>query len=353
YPTPNGRARFVNAKHRTMAEDTDSRYPIHLNSGRLRDQWHGMSRTGTVARLYNHVAEPLLSMNADDMRRRGLRDGDVVRIGSRRGTQTVRVVGSDEMRAGQAFMPMHWGGQLMRGAGVNTLMPSNFDPLSKQPELKHAAVQIAKLDLPQTLVAMRRFKRGGETSAPVLMRAMQPYLERFDYATLGMAGRDDEVLVFRAHAHEAIDSKLLRELDALLGLDDPACTMNYMDVRRGVFKAARVENDTVTAVRLCGETAAQEWVRNMMIEGASVEAVRPWILAPISTPPRGSLNRGRTVCTCADVSENEIRLQLSQGADFERLQAALKCGTECGSCVPEVRRMCAQQVSGRVKAATG
>ncbi|HEY9381146.1 MAG TPA: nitrate reductase, partial [Burkholderiales bacterium] len=195
YPTPSGRARFVNTKHRPAAEETDARYPIHLNSGRLRDQWHGMSRTGTVARLYNHVAEPLLSMNADDMRRRGLRDGDVVRIGSRRGTQAVRVVGSDEMRAGQAFMPMHWGGQFMRGAGVNTLMPSNFDPLSKQPELKHAAVQIAKLDLPQALVAMRRFQRGGEASALALMRAMQPYLERFDYATLGMAGRDDEVLV--------------------------------------------------------------------------------------------------------------------------------------------------------------
>lgn len=339
YPTPDGRARFVNTKHRPTAEDTDARYPIQT-TGRLRDQWHGMSRTGTVARLFNHVAEPQLSMNPDDMRRRGLRDGDIVEIRSRRGGQSVRVVASADMRAAQAFMPMHWGGQFMHGIGVNALMPADFDPMSRQPELKHAAIQVAKLSVVETLVAMRRFTSTSDVSALELMRAMQPYLSRFDYATLGLAGRENEVLVFRAYGREAIDLALLSELDALLELDDVESTMRYMDVRRGVFKAARVEGDSVTVLRLCGETAAQEWVRNMMIEGASAEAVRPWILAPISTPPRGTLDRGRTVCACIDVSENEILAQLLNGATFTELQATLKCGTQCGSCVPEVRRMC-------------
>lgn len=340
FPTASGRARFVDTKHRPTVEEADARYPLRLTTGRLRDQWHGMSRTGTVARLYNHVAEPLLSMNESDMRRRALRSGDIVRIKSRRGAQAVRLIASDDVRPGQAFMPMHWGSQFMHGAGVNALMPADFDPISRQPELKHAAVQVEKLDLAESFVAMRRFLSKADPAAPMLMRALQPFLAHFDYATLGLAGRDDEVVVLRGHGTEPIALDLMERLDALLGLDEAERTMRYMDLRRGVFKAARVEGDTVTAIRLCGETAAQEWIRNMMIAGASAEAVRPWILAPVSAPPRGTLARGRTVCTCMDVSESDIRRELAQGATLAELQAVLKCGTQCGSCMPEVRRMC-------------
>ena len=91
FVTPSGRARFVNAAHKPVAEKTDARYPLHLNTGRLRDQWHGMSRSGRVARLANHAEEPLLALNASDMALRGLVDGDVVSLRSRRGAITVRV----------------------------------------------------------------------------------------------------------------------------------------------------------------------------------------------------------------------------------------------------------------------
>jgi assimilatory nitrate reductase catalytic subunit len=108
----------------------------------------------------------------------------------------------------------------------------------------------------------------------------------------------------------------------------------------------------VQSVCLSGETAAQEWLKNMMVQGASAEAMRPWILAPLSVPPRGSFNRGAVVCNCFDVSAAEIREALAVGADFARLQAQLKCGTECGSCMPELRRICAQNgVGGEVLAA--
>jgi assimilatory nitrate reductase catalytic subunit len=77
-----------------------------------------------------------------------------------------------------------------------------------------------------------------------------------------------------------------------------------------------------------------------MVEGASADAVRPWILAPVATPPRGTLSRGRIVCNCLDVAEREIQTAIAKGADLGTLQATLKCGTECGSCVAEIRRMC-------------
>ena len=114
FATPSGRARFVNAAHGGTAEKIDARFPLHFNTGRLRDQWHGMSRSGRVTRLHNHTEAPLLSMNARDMAMRHLANGDIVRVRSRRGDIAVRVAASDEVRPGQTFMPMHWGGQIGR-----------------------------------------------------------------------------------------------------------------------------------------------------------------------------------------------------------------------------------------------
>jgi len=108
-----------------------------------------------------------------------------------------------------------------------------------------------------------------------------------------------------------------------------------------VEKAARIVDGRVESVCLSGETAAQDWLKNMMLAGASAEAMRSWILAPVAVPPRGSFNRGATVCNCFDISEAEIRTVLATGADLAQLQRRLKCGTECGSCVPELKRMCA------------
>ena len=339
YPTASGRAHFAPTKHVPVAEETDARYPIRLNTGRLRDQWHGMSRTGLAARLYSHADEPLMSLNADDMARRGLRDGDIVRVKSRRGTLSIKVAASVEMRPGQAFVPMHWGGQFMSGAGVNALTLATFDPQSKQPELKHAAVEIEKLNLPYRVVAMRRYS-AAEADAPLkMMQTLKPLLARFDYATLGMAGRDDVVVVLRGHAMSPIEDDVLDALDRHLSLSEVEKTMRYVDATRHVEKAARIEAGRVESVCLSGETTAQEWLKNMMVQGASAEAVRPWILAPVANAPRGTLNRGRIICTCNDVAEPEIGAELAKGADFAALQATLKCGTTCGSCVPELKRM--------------
>ena len=341
FATAGGRARFAVTRHRATAERTDARYPLALNTGRLRDQWHGMSRTGTVPRLFNHVEEPLLAMHARDMERRGLKNGDICRVRSRRGELAVRVEASDQVRAAQAFLPMHWGSQFMRGAGANALTVPEFDPVSKQPELKHAAIEVEKLELPHRVVAMRRFVTGDAGAAQALRDQLQPLLANFDYATLAASGREDSVLVLRGYAAEPMADSLLDSIDRLFDLQDPRRTMRYVDARRRVEKSARIEGGVVQSVCLAGETAAQEWLKNMMVQGASADAMRSWILAPVSAPPRGSFNRGAVVCNCFDVSAAEIREALATGADFAQLQTKLKCGTECGSCVPELRQMCA------------
>ncbi len=345
FPTASGKARFVATPYRPVAEKTSAQYPLALTTGRLRDQWHGMSRTGEVARLFNHEGEPRLSMHARDMQGRGLVTGDIALVKTRRGELAVRVEASDSVRAGQAFMPMHWGSQFMRGAGVNVLTVSAIDPYSKQPELKHAAVQVSKMDLPYRVVAMRRFGAGEGDAARQLAGALRPLLAEFDYASLVPSGREDTVLSLRAYAAAPIAEATLDRIDALLQLDRPEQTMRYVDARKGVEKAARIVDGRVESVCLSGETAAEDWLKNMMLAGAEAEAFRPWVLAPVSKPPQGSLNRGRIVCVCVDVSETEIKSALRAGADFAKLQTQLKCGTECGSCVPELKRLCAAPVA--------
>ncbi len=334
YATPSGRARFVDTVYKPTAEKTDARFPLHLNTGRLRDQWHGMSRTGRVARLYNHVEEPLLSMNAQDMARRQLKDGDIVRVASRRGETVLPVAGAEEMRPGQTFLPMHWGGQFMSSGGANSLTLSAFDPVSKQPELKHAAIRVTKLTLPWELVVMRV---AGTAAADALAR-LQPVLREFTYATTGLFGRDRPAVILRARHETPVASELIARIDALLAFDDTS-SLTYADASRGISKRVMIEDGVVTGVRLMGETAARDWLKEIMAQGAAAEAVRPWVLAPLVAPPVGSRSRGRIVCNCVDVAEQDIRAEIARGADFAGLQASLKCGTECGSCIPELKRL--------------
>ena len=340
FPTPSGKARFANTAYVPVAEDTDVRYPLHLNTGRMRDQWHGMSRTGGVGRLFSHVEEPLLSMHADDMQRRGMAEGDIAQVNSRRGKLTLRVAASSEMRAGQVFVPMHWGSQFMSGLGVNALTLSAFDPQSKQPELKHAAVQVKKLDLPWQMVAM------GQGDVLKRMARLQPLLVNFDYAALGLYGRDQELVVLRVAHAAAVADELLLQIDAILGLDNPALVMNYRDARRGISKRALMENGRLLGVRLTGETAARDWLKEIIARGTDAQSLRPWLLAPLSSPPAGQPQRGRIVCNCLDVSEQEILHEVKNGLDISTIQAKLKCGTQCGSCLPELKRLATADFTG-------
>ncbi len=335
YPTASGRARFHAAPYRPVAEAIDARYPLHLNTGRLRDQWHAMSRTGRVARLFAHADTPALAMNARDLELRRLKAGDLVRVKSRRGEVVVAVEASESVRPGQCFLPMHWGARFMGGRGINALTLPVFDAVSKQPELKHAAVQVAKAELPWHMAALAV----GDGAA--LLDAVQPLLRACDFAAAGLAGRDRDVLTLRLAHTQPLPESLLAELDAALGLDDPLAVMQYQDGLRGISKKVRVDGGKVTAARLTGETAAFDWLRDVIVEGMEAAALRAWMLAPVARPPAGGAGRGRVVCNCLNVAEPDIVAAIAAGADLATLQAGLKCGTECGSCVPELKRLIA------------
>jgi assimilatory nitrate reductase catalytic subunit len=337
-----GKAQFINAVYKGTIDKPDARYPLHLLTGRLRDQWHGMSRTGTAAQLFNHAEEPAIQMNADDMMRRNIKNGDIVKVQNKRGSMVLPAQASTDVQPSQTFIAMHWGSQFMHGLGVNALMPPDFDEFSKQPELKHTAIKIEKLELPWRMTVMRTVRNLD------MLQEVRALLPNFEYASCGLSGRESDhgigMLILRA-AHtdtpmsDNPEMDLITQIDTILGMTNDMPLLNYNDVKRGISKRILVENDQVTGVRLMGETLAADWLKDVMSSGSYTDELRRWALAPVVAPPTGQKGRGKIVCNCLDVSQNEIIDNIEIGADLVTLQNKLKCGTECGSCIPELKKL--------------
>ena len=343
FPTPSGRAQFFTERHRPVAEPVDARYPLRLTTGRLRDHWHGLSRTGNVASLFGHVSEPRLGMNANDMARRGIHAGQLVRVDSRRGSLHVIAESDEALRSGQVYLPMHWGKRYLggsRSAGVNTVTTPAFDPISRQPELKHAAVKVTAAALPWRLVA---FAHIGAVEAIDRLQSLQGEVA---FASAVLIGRDSEGVLLRAANATAPTVEWLAALDTLLDLDADD-VLRYEDTRRGHSRRIRIDGDRLRGVRLTGDAGAitsGEWLREWLVGGQSIEQIRRLLLSPSSHAPSGFVSAGQVVCQCFGVNERDIASTLTQctggpGERLQALQARLQCGTNCGSCVPELKAL--------------
>ncbi|MES2126394.1 MAG: molybdopterin-dependent oxidoreductase [Pseudomonadota bacterium] len=336
FPTASGRAKFVATRYQPVAEPVDARYPINLTTGRLRDQWHGMSRSGTVAQAFAHAAEPVLAMARADMDRRQMRDGDLAHVTSRRGTQILPVQASDEMRSGQSFIGMHWGEEYVSGRGalygVNTLTHSAVDPVSGQPELKHASIKVLKAELPWRFVA---FGWVDQARALHLQASLRPHMQRFAFASCTLFGRERVGVLFRAADDYASDA---RDIEAMFGIEG-INVLRYDDKKRGNSRHILVEQGRLSAVALAGDITAEHWLKQMLEAEQEVAKLGRLLLSPSGTAPEGFKSRGRIVCSCFNVAETEIAEVLKGGATLEGLQAKLKCGTNCGSCVPQLKQM--------------
>ena len=369
FPTADGKARFVNTVYKPVAEPRESRYPFSLTTGRLRDQWHGMSRTGTLGRLFGHVAEPAVQMNAQDMARRMLKDGDLVHVTSKRGSIVVPVQASAEIGMSQAFIAMHWGEEYLSGVsrigtpltGVNALTTSAYCPSSKQPELKHAAVKILKTELPWTLLAMAWLPGADALSA---REQLKPLMHAFPFTScvpfsnntpLADQDRERTGVLFRAAAHEAPSDDILALIENILGLGGNN-TLRYADKKKGqrrtVQLVRRDEHAELAGFVLAGDTSAQAWIKTLLLDELPAQAYGRLLLLPGAKAPVAVQSRGKLVCSCLNVTDAAIDRHLSallQGTGDEgylntdearlaSLQHAFKCGTNCGSCIPELKR---------------
>lgn len=225
-------------------------------------------------------------------------------------------------------------------------MPSTLIRCSRS--LKHAAVQIAKLDLPYPLAIVRRCASRSE--ALVMMQEARSKMAAFPYATIGLYGRSSPLVVFRAAAESAVDLAQIAELDRLFALDSDDGAIVYEDARRHIAKKAIAREGRLLGVRLAGETLAQSWLKQAMAEDELDASLIRLALAPSARPPVTMAPRN-IICKCADVSDVQIHKELAAGANLSGLQDKLKCGTFCGSCVPDIKRLVAEYDTQQAAAA--
>ncbi|MGL4576236.1 MAG: molybdopterin-dependent oxidoreductase [Burkholderiaceae bacterium] len=352
--TASGKAQFYAQPYKPVADTVDARYPLALTTGRLRDQWHGMSRTGLVPQLFAHAPEPAIEMHAGDMARRSLKDGDLVNVTSRRGTQLLPVRSAESVASGRAFVAMHWGDEFLSGGaddgtgglGVNALTSPAIDVHSKQPELKHAAVKVIKAELPWRMVA---FCWLPDEAAWQISSALSAQLKQVAYGSVVRFGRERCGMLVRAAHHSEPSADWLTQLAQVLGLTKSANVLSYADKRIGIERRVRVHKRSAQDVQLeaawlIGDTQAEPWLKAYLESGDSVAALGRLLLSPGAVAPAGYKQRGKMVCNCFNVTEDAIITQLSHYAGpaeskLAALQNTLQCGTNCGSCVPELKRL--------------
>ena len=373
FATGNGRARFISKAYRGPSEKTDARYPIALTTGRLRDQWHSMSRTGSIPRAFGHTGEPELTMNPRDLVRRGLTAGDLVEVQSRRGSIVIPLEASDDVAGGQAYLPMHWGARFLTGAqslGINTLTNAAYDPDSKQPELKHAVIRVKAADLPWRLVAFAFTASGsgsgsgsgsepesespsGLNDAPVsalaLIDRLAHQMRAMPYASAVPIGRDRDGVLLRLASTQAPTDAWLASLDAHFGVDH--CEVaRYDDPRLGISRRIDIRDGLLHGVRLSGiakALAGEDWLLECLLNERSIAPIRKALLSPGGQPPANVTPRSPIVCSCFNVDETRIQQALglrapggqSPSEALAWLGEELQCGTQCGSCRPRLRQL--------------
>jgi assimilatory nitrate reductase catalytic subunit len=360
FATTDGRARFIASPYQRPAEVRDARFPIALTTARSRDQWHGMSRSGSVARLWDHDGAPSLRMNPHDLPRRGLASGDLVEVRSRRGALTLPLLADDSVAPTQACAAMHWGDEFVSGhdeqgqrlAGVNAVTSSAFCPDSKQPELKHAAVRVTKVELPWRIHGAIWLTEDDERAAST-SRPLRELLSRFDYAScVPVAGRQGRSgWAFHAASANAISTDAMAALTAALDLVG-AGVLRYADARRGRCRMLALSGSgsdiRLRALLVVGEEATGRWFADLWRQDEAIAQPGRLLLGP-DAGAAPAKPRSAQICNCLDVSEAAIRSCLAtlDGSADNRvagLQSRLRCGTECGSCLPTLRRLAREGV---------
>ncbi len=315
FPTPDGRARMVPTPPRPPANPVSADWPLVLITGRVRDQWHTMTRTGKTARLFRHIPEPALSIHPDDMP--ALADGDLAVVESAWGSGTLRVRHDRGLRRGTVFAPMHWTAQFCAGGRVNSAVNPATDPISGQPEFKHTPVRVRRAVLAWHGFAMARQSLGPQIAPWCAVIPLEGEVWRHELAGDGNA----------AEAHAGVVAAL-GERDGWIALRDPAA---------GVFRSARLKEGRLEACVFIGpdhDLPRRDWLMELFAHGTIEPAERHALLAgrrADGVAPEPS------ICVCMGVGAGAIRAAILAGCDsVEAVGRATTAGTNCGSCKPEI-----------------
>ncbi|MHB1240936.1 MAG: molybdopterin-dependent oxidoreductase [Gammaproteobacteria bacterium] len=328
FSTPSGRGRLVPITPRPPARATESTsYPLVLNTGRVRDHWHTLTRTGLSPRLSAHIPEPYAELHPRDALARAVREGALVRVVSRWGAMLARARISDAQQPGSVFVPMHWGETFARAGRVGAVVNPDTDPISGQPEFKHTPVEVEPYGAAWYGFVLARIRVGfPEADYRVRVRARG----HWRYELAGARPPDD----WAVWAHHRLSG------DCATGE-----WLEYRDARNGVYRAAWLVDGRLEACGFFGtspQLPPRAWLTEIFQADMLDPAARASLLAGV--PGQGRGGAGPTVCCCLQVGRDTLVAAIrSQGCTtLEALGVALGAGTQCGSCVPELRALLAE-----------
>lgn len=321
--TPDGKARFVVPAPPALAASVDEAYPFLLNTGRIRDQWHTMTRSGLSPRLGAHRPVPFVDLNPADAARLGVAEGRLLRVASRHGSAILETHIEAGQPAGTVFAPIHWSGATSCGGRIGALIGGATDPFSGQPESKATPVALAPLDLPYRgfVLSRRRLE-----APPADWWARTSISCGHGYLLAGAA-------------------PLLDLVKALVnpGRRDDR-TVSYEDSHAGRYRLAIF--DRLGAI----ETIAFAEPAEMRLDWSA--ALQLFAQGTLSRDERrnvlsGELGTksscGAILCACHGVTDHAVAQIIAAGSavDVSTVGSELKAGTGCGSCIPEIKRLLA------------
>jgi assimilatory nitrate reductase catalytic subunit len=319
--TDDRKARFIAPEIPALRTETTDARPLRLNTGRIRDQWHTMTRSGLSPRLGQHRPEPFVEVHPDDAKKFGVSDGDFARVVTDYGQCTLRVVVSERQQRGMLFAPIHWSEETAASARVGALVAPFTDPFSGQPENKAT---------PASIVPYECVFRGF-----ALSRVRLELPDHVWWARVTVAGGYG--YLFADNADLARWQSWLR---SIAGGD----LAEYKDFGGGVYRAASFAGDRIAACLFVGPARdAGDWdvVKGLFALDALNEDQRRMLLSGKSTD--GLESCGPTVCACFGVGRTTICDAIVAGAGTAaEIGVQLKAGTNCGSCIPEMKRLIAQ-----------
>jgi assimilatory nitrate reductase catalytic subunit len=316
FPTMDGKSRLVPIRQMEL-QDPLPKWPMTLNTGRYRDHWHTMTRTGLSPKLARHRDEPLVEVHPDDAAELGLADRGLARVSTPQGESLFRVTLSTGQRRGELFTPIHWTDQHSTGGRTGLLPRPLVDPHSGQPGFKSTPAAIAPV-----ATEWRGFLLAtGEVKQPDCLWATR--VQVAGGVLYELAGQGDPA-----------------QLDALLPKGE---RVEAVDRARGSRRLAVLKDGKLAAALFVtreGLLPSREWLIAQIGEAAS-----PAVLA--GAPPGAREDRGPIVCLCFDVGLKTIvsAVASQQLTSVEAVGAALSAGTNCGSCRPAIRRLIEQNRS--------
>ncbi|WP_028102104.1 nitrate reductase [Pseudoduganella violaceinigra] len=324
YSHADGRARFVATVPRAPVNLPDGEYPITLNTGRVRDHWHTMTRTGRAPKLAGHIPESFIDMHPQDALLCGVKEGELARVSSHWGSMIARVQHGGGIARGSVFVPIHWNNQTASDARIGAVVNPVVDPVSGEPEFKHTPVMVDRFPI--------------KWHGFILSRDV-PQLDELAYWTK-VQGKD--FMRYELAGRNTIDD-FGTWARRLLGIqDDEADWLEYADSSSGVFRAVHVIDDRIAQcifISARPDLPARQWLASLFDKPQLDIADRAALLA--GRPLAAGADAGPTVCSCFGVGRNTICKAIREQnlTTPAQVTACVNAGGNCGSCVPELKKL--------------